>query len=386
MDLMMNSKRWLLIIASTIVFALLGLIGSALAHADSLEVSHGSNPIQDVSLSIKISGVTSGNNQLFVFVDEGTVACPMEPDANSGVGLMGEEAISPGPFIKEYSYTPEKIGSYTVCAYLSSEGFSVASVIGSTSFVTVMPTASIGVSLSTASSANTPVDVTLTGTTQVARKLLLFINEGTRPCPNDPEGNGPLLSTLSLLPGSFNTSFSFTPNESTAYTVCAYIDEDESYAPNAIGTASFSNITPARRQAEAERAAEAKAVLEASIRPVEPKPDKKAKPQPITRLSVQPVAHYGRSKSHPGYTSLIVSTTPFARVTLELTHNGHTTLQHLKWANKPTQVVMIIRWSCKNPGISYHYAITAQGNTGESQTKTGGFTTLSSHQCYKAPA
>jgi chemotaxis protein histidine kinase CheA len=103
---------------------------------------------------------------------------------------------------------------------------------------------------------------------------------------------------------------------------------------------------------------------------------------PVTHLSVKAVPYTRASSFDPGYTSLRVNTSPYAYVVVKLARYGHTTL-HFEWGGRSSVVAEVIRWSCKSPGGTYHYVVTAKSGVGRTLTRRGHFAPVSSGRCHQ---
>ncbi len=394
---------------------------SAALPSGSLAVEVSSGATQDVPLTVKVSGTTEVGRKLYVYADEGAYACPTDPDFNSGTTLGNGEAISAGEFAKEYKYTPTNQASYTVCAYVDESGYATANATGSAGFRTALPSGSVGVAVSPGATENGPVSIKVTGSIEVARKLYVYADEGASPCPTDPDFNsGTTLGNGEAIgPGAFSKEYTDTPTNTSAYTVCAYIGESGYGTSDATGSASFTNVTPQTRQAEAEyaqavaaRQAEAAAQKKheeeaaAKTKYEEEAPAREAAQEaaniarydaeiaaakaaahkrPVKHLSVSAVGHPGHSRNNPGYTNLNLNTSPYAHITIKLSRYGHMT-EHLEWGERSKEVAMVIPWSCKSPGGTYYYTVTAKSNVGKALTRRGHFSPVSVGRCHEYEA
>ena len=371
---------------------------------------------QNIPMKIKVAGTTEVARKLYVFVNTYT-GCSSTPEYDDGSSLASGTSISAGAYSGEYSYTPTSIQSYTVCAYVDENEFATPDATATSSFTAGTPAASISISVSPTSSENGPVSIKVSGTTEVARKLYVLVNSFTG-CSSTPEydDGSSLASGTSLTPGAYSGEYSYTPTSTQTYTVCGYVDENEFATPDATGTGSFTNVTPKTRAEEAEksaeqaadaadRAAEVKKEQEAAAKQKyeEEAPVRKAAKEaaeeakyaaevagakarahktPVKHLSVKAAAHAGHSSSDPGYTNLDITTSPYAHVVVKLSRYGHST-EHFEWGSHSTEVAEIIRWSCRSPGGTYRYVITAKSNVGSTLTQRGDFTPVSVAACHQ---
>jgi hypothetical protein len=409
-------RRLVACLVAVLAFGLVAFAAPSLAQAESLEITPGTEPTQDVPLSIKVSGVADGHHKLYVFVNTYT-GCSSTPEYDDGSSLASGTTLSAGSFEKTYSYTPTSVQTYTLCAYLDENEFASPDVTAEGSFAAAMPGASAAIEISGKLTQNIPMKIKVAGTTEVARKLYVFVNTYTD-CSSTPEydDGSSLASGTSLMPGAYSGEYSYTPTSTQTYTVCGYVDESEFATPDATGTSSFTNVTPKTRAEEAEksaeqaayaadRAAEVKKEQEAAAKQKyeEEAPARKAAKEaaeeakyaaevaaakarahktPVKHLSVKAAAHDGHSSSDPGYTNLDITTSPYAHVVVKLSRYGHST-EHFEWGSHSTEVAEVIRWSCKSPGGTYRYVITAKSNVGLTLTRRGDFTPVSVSTCHQ---
>ena len=102
---------------------------------------------------------------------------------------------------------------------------------------------------------------------------------------------------------------------------------------------------------------------------------------PATILKVKPRSHPGITSRHPGYTEVVVTTNPWMNVALTLRHGHHRNRPPLGENASKTFVAAIIQWSCAKPAGTYHYVVTARGDTGRALTRTGRFGTITTGRC-----
>lgn len=228
---------------------MLGLVAGAapsLAQAESIEISHGVSPTQDIALTISVSGTADGKHKLYAYVNEGETICPTDPYFNSGNTLVGGEGLGAGSFSKEYSFTPPNVGAYTVCAYLDESGYGTPDATSTQSFSAALPSGSVAVEVSGSPTQDVPMTVKVSGTTEVGRKLYVYVDENGGPCPTDPYFNSgtTLAGGEAISAGGFTKEYSYTPTNQATYTVCAYVDESGYGTANATGNAGFTTALP----------------------------------------------------------------------------------------------------------------------------------------------
>ena len=374
---------------------------------------------QNIPMKIKVAGTTEVARRLYVFVNT-FGGCSSTPEFDGGSSLANGTSISAGSYSGEYSYTPTSIQSYTVCAYVDENEFATPDATATSSFTAGTPAAGVLISVSPTSTENGAVSIKVSGTTEVARKLYVLVNSFGG-CSSTPEfdGGSSLANGTSITPGAYGGEYSYTPKSSQTYTVCGYVDESEFAAPDAAGSATFTNITPQTRAeetarnaeraaGEAERGAEVKAAQEAAAKHKyeEEAPAREAAAEaasiarydaevaaaraaahkrPVTHLSVSAVAHHRHSRNDPGYTNLDLNTSPYAHILIKLSRYGHIT-EHLEWGGSTKAVAMVVPWSCKSPGGTYSYTITAKSNVGRTWTRRGQFSPVSVSRCHEYEA
>jgi hypothetical protein len=374
---------------------------------------------QGIPMKIKVAGTTEVARQLYVFVNT-YGGCSATPRYDGGAALADGTSISAGSYSGEYSYTPTSIQSYTVCVYVDEDEFATPDATATGSFTAGTPAASVSISVSPSSSENGPVSIKVSGTTEVASHLYVLVNEfgGCSATPRY-DGGSSLAGGTSIGAGAWNDEYSYTPTYTATYSVCGYVDENEFATPYASGSATFTNVTPKTREEEAAKNAETAALAaeeaarvkkdqeEAAKRkyeeeaPVREAAEEKANiarynaeiaaakaaahKRPVKHLTVRAVAHSGHSKNAPGYTNLDLNTSPYTHITIRLARYGHVT-EHLEWGGSSMAVAMVIPWSCKSPGSTYSYTVTAKSNVGRAITRRGHFTPVSVSRCHEYEA
>ena len=289
-----------------------------------------------------------------------------------------------------------------------------------------------------------PTTVVVSGESEAASELFVYVSTRSV-CEESPQEEYPGESDETVVlgvagepvgAGEFETSYDFTPGPSATYTVCAYLDESEGAIPEAVGTATFPSTTleeiaeaeeqaakaksqeeerevkakaegeavgareaaaRAAREAAAKAAqeaaasaageAEARAAGEAAAAAAKEQAEAEqaakieaARAKPVARLAVTPVAHDGPTTARPGYTALKVTTSPFAFVTVELTRRKRETLR-IEWGERADAVAEKVPWSCRNPGGTYSYTVTARTDVGKKLTRSGSFAPVTAARC-----
>jgi hypothetical protein len=403
--------------------ALLSLIAPAFAQAESIGVSNSAEPTQGVPMTIKASGVANGSDRLFVYVDELGRTCTTAPYASYGEYLTGSggEALPVGSYTKQYTYTPTYVAfnsaTYSVCGYLGPEEFGAPNATAEHTFEVRLPAASVAFEVSpNPITQNQSVSVTVSGGTEVARKLYVYVDNLGRSCGIDPGNESfgePLANGQALSPGSYVEHYTYSPTYAglaqNSYSLCGYVAPETFGAPDATGMASFTVISlqsiaeaeqhaaeaQAAKKAQEELQAKAKYEAEAPAREAAKRAAEAAKyaaqiaaakrrahETPVKHLSVNAADHSGHSSTDPGYTNLDITTSPYAHVVVKLSRYGHST-EHFEWGTHTTEVAEVIRWSCKSPGGTYRYVVTAKSDVGSTLTRRGDFTPVSVATCHR---
>jgi hypothetical protein len=300
-------------------------------HAISIEVS--ANATEGEPLVVTVSGESETTSELFVYVIAQS-GCQAEPAQNDGTELSsaGGEAVGVGGFEKSYSFTPGPVASYTVCAYVAESEDAIPEAAGTSSF------------------ANT----TLQDIAEAQERATKAVSEEERAAKGKAEG------------------------EAAAAQELATREAQEAAATAAAEAAAKAAASTAAAEAAAKAAA---GQAEAELRAVQAAKVKQARAKPVARLTVAAVAHNGDTTAHPGYTTINVTTSPYAFVDVELARGKrHTT--RIEWGEHPAAVAQEIPWSCSSPGGTYRYTVTARTDVGKKLTRSGSFAPVSAVRCH----
>jgi hypothetical protein len=102
---------------------------------------------------------------------------------------------------------------------------------------------------------------------------------------------------------------------------------------------------------------------------------------PLSQLGVKTRSRRGHSSAHPGYTTLSISTTPYAKVTLTLRRSNRVRVDHFSWGSKALESQRI-DWNCNLRGAaSYSYIVEAHDEQGKRLRRTGRFRVVSRAWC-----
>ena len=356
-------------------------------------------PTQGAPLIITVTGSAGAPESLYVAVGPGSYKCPADGLEAGASYVTSGTGVGEGPFSRKYPYAPSDSGAYTVCAYLTTGEGALPGLKAEGSFNVPVPTATVLVTLGGTPATGAPLTVAVAGTTEAARNLYVAVYEGASACAANATGNAGTFLALGteLGAGAFSYLYSYTPLSAGQYMVCAYVSHDGNATPDALagdpfflgapqtpaaGAAAHSGAgqrghsgalaadEPGRGAREAVAWAAAKA---AALR------------RSVTRLSVRSVARPGGSSRHPGETVLLITTSPFARVTVTLRRSVQSTThydaQPAALGAKTATLSIEYPWTCARPGASYSYTVTARTDVGRAITRRGRFHTVSAARC-----
>jgi hypothetical protein len=155
---------------------------------------------------------------------------------------------------------------------------------------------------------------------------------------------------------------------------------DPLYVGNYVFIHEEANILAARTCKADEAADEASALAEQQAA------EAKANANAVRSLSVRIISHPGSSSRHPGETELDIRTVPFAQVILILKRYGHRREQFQAIPDTlsatSAEIDVPIGWTCKRPGSTYRYVVSAHTDTGQPIVRTGSFAPVSVQRCH----
>jgi hypothetical protein len=116
----------------------------------------------------------------------------------------------------------------------------------------------------------------------------------------------------------------------------------------------------------------------------------KALGEPVQQLSVKIIGHPAQNchplactaGHHPGYTTLKVTTAPFAYITIKLARYGQRT-ENYELGPESTHLTLTVPWSCSSPGGTYRYTVMAHSNVGPILVRRGSFRAVSIARCHE---
>jgi hypothetical protein len=363
---------------------------AASATPESIEVGYSPETVfEDELVAGHVKWTTDGSHWMILTFVKGS--CAARPDENGHE--YGGVSVSefPGTWTETRTFTPEEGGTYSVCGYLDESESAVPVATSFEPFEVRVPKGSVAVEVSPASVEGAPVTIRVHGETERSRRLWVVV--GSPSCSFGEWGT--TLVNGETVTGSFARSYTYTPTQPGYYCACAFLDDESTHPPNAEASASFVSASRAasetaeqlarrvvaeelakqeretRERAEAEAAAHAAAASSAKAR---------ARSTPVALLTVHPLGRPGHSLRDPGYTDLDISTSPYAFVTVKLTHRGWAT-HRLEWGSASKGLAETLPWSCAAPGAAYTYVVSARTNVGPALTARGRFTLGSAGHC-----
>jgi len=178
----------------------------------------------------------------------------------------------------------------------------------------------------------------------------------------------------------YSPNIELTISTPGAYLLCGYLNQNAATASVQIVVVPSEAEEATTRAAQKAAEAQAKNTHEAEALHAQEVRERHIEEGPATLLRVKAASHNGRSSSHPGHTTLIITTSPLVHVTV--TFNHHARPHHYQASgNEPALFEVEQGWSCSHPGLTYHYKLTAVGGSGSPLHRSGSFKTISSSKC-----
>lgn len=178
----------------------------------------------------------------------------------------------------------------------------------------------------------------------------------------------------------YSPNIELTISTPGAYLLCGYLNQNAATASVQIVVVPSEAEEATTRAAQKAAEAQAKNTHEAEALHAQEVRERQIEKDPATLLRVKVVSHAGRSSSHPGHTTLIITTSPLVHVTV--TFNHHAGSHRLQASgNEPALFEVEQGWSCGHPGLTYQYVVTAIGGSGSALRRSGNFRTVSSSRC-----
>ena len=223
------------------------------------------DPVEERVVEITASGSLDAARQLFVFArPESAAVCGLtaaDEYAKAGViELTGQyswqadgDAVAVGAYSRTRPFTPPAAGQYRLCAYVASTASGVPDAASTTTVAArrAVATAALAVGSETPVEEG-PVDVTTSGMTENARKLVVFAESGAseaNTCASTPSGEHQKSSAKAVIGslsfgdggealggGQYAQHEPFTPAAAGRYRLCAYVYRDPAAAPYATAT------------------------------------------------------------------------------------------------------------------------------------------------------
>ncbi len=247
----MTRLRWLLLAVLALLFV---AATPAVAQSATLSVAFSPDPTEDIAVTVTASGTADVSARLYVFAIAGSSACPSTASGLSiayelsggGPWSGGGDAVAAGAFSRSYTYKPSDATAYRVCAYLAATPTLPPQASGTGLLMPREPVAEVAVAESSDATEEEAVTYTVTGSTEVARRLYVFATQSSSGCPArvwdmsvayELSGGGPWSGGGDpVAAGAFQRTYSYTPRDSGTVQVCAYVSESPSDTPNATGS------------------------------------------------------------------------------------------------------------------------------------------------------
>ncbi len=228
-----------------LLIVLLGGAHAEAASAAAVTITPSSDTVTDKTMTVTIAGSTEVNRSLYAYVQAGSQTCPSTAAANNGSSLIsyGSDYLSAGAFNRSYTYTPASTGTYTVCSYVTTSAAQAPAATARATFTARAGTATVTVTPSDDPVIDKTMTVTIAGSTEVNRSLYAYVQAGSQTCPSSAAANNgsSLISYGSdyLSAGAFDRSYTYTPASTGTYTVCSYVTETASAAPEGATSQTF---------------------------------------------------------------------------------------------------------------------------------------------------
>jgi hypothetical protein len=272
-------RRLVAITTGALVACVMTLAAPVFAQAESIALSTSAAPTEDVPMTITASGEADGSHRLFVYVGEAFFSqCAALPAHAEGAALAGVsgEALGVGNYTLHYSYTPgldQTLTTDRACGYLDTEPSNVPDATVSDIFTFSLPSASVSFEVHpNPTIQNQSVNITASGTTEVARNLYVYVDHLGRDCTfiaenEAQQGGEPLADGQALNPGSYVEHYAYTPTYAplaqNSYSLCGYVAPSAgSSFPDARESASFT-VSSLQSMVEATQHAEQQAAKKA---------------------------------------------------------------------------------------------------------------------------
>lgn len=244
-----KNRLWGVLLGGLLTIVL-GLSVSGSAQAATSNVAVSADPTEEKAVTLTISGQAEANLKLWVVVYPVTrttgTSCPGDDpfdlltSAYAEV-LLREDPLVAGSYGRTATFTPEDAGSYLACSYVAEGERNAATAKASRTFQVREPNVTSTVTSSADPTEGVPVTVTVSGQTEVNRKLWVVVMPARNPsCPGDDPFDLLTTAYTSILvredpvpAGNYRRTATFTPEQAGPYLVCSYVAEGERAEANA---------------------------------------------------------------------------------------------------------------------------------------------------------
>jgi hypothetical protein len=224
------------------------------------------------------------------------------------------------------------------------------------------------------------VSVTLSGESESTFETLrLFAVPSATTCPDVLallESSDPHYEDYDgLSKGPFSIEGNLEIGQPGAYLLCGFLGGvTTSTAMTVSPSAAEARSTAEAAEAQVKTAHEAEALQAQEVR------EQQIEKGPATLLRVKVVAHNGKTSSHPGHTTLVITTSPLVHVAVTFDH--HARSHHYQASgNEPAVFEVEQGWSCGHPDLTYQYEVSAVGGSGAALRHSGRISTVSASRC-----
>jgi hypothetical protein len=227
------------------------LLAPRRAHG-SIAVAASGDTVEHRPFSITATGDTEQARGVYVFAAAPSAAadCAADPyteGSRSGTtevtGTISYstdgDVVDAGAFARTHAVTPDTPGVWRLCAYLARNSYETPYAIASTTVSVRRFAAAISIVPADAT-IGAPVPISVSGTSEEARKLSVFMVSAGSSCAatvdGQKQGLKPVIDGLAVGAGGFSASTSITPRDATPVLVCAYVTAASYDVPNAIAS------------------------------------------------------------------------------------------------------------------------------------------------------
>ena len=202
--------------------------------------------VEEGPVAITATGTTENVRKLLVFVESGATevnTCATTPagenQKSSAEAVIGSlriydngETLGAGEFSQQEPFTPAKAGRYRLCAYVYRDPAAAPYATATRLLDVARASATAVIEIATEDPAEeAPVSVTVSGTTERVRNLLVAVESGASEvdtCASTWDGeiqkkNATKIATDSIAPTQYSQAHPYVPADPGLHRVCAYV-------------------------------------------------------------------------------------------------------------------------------------------------------------------